>query len=197
MRHDTGSTRDLRRVGTILARAHRVLGNDAEDVGEQHKWPWPWATACLRDIPMPAHVRQAAAEALEAAREVAPLLRAGIVNGDPGLDGFRLNDRSPALDGLVDWGAVLQGPVLYDLACVAVLTRDTPHVFGHILDGYRDADPDVEAELAHLGTFIRLRWTATAIYFADRIERGQLRGVADAEGNRRGLAEAYAGLRDR
>ncbi|MEO3885309.1 phosphotransferase [Nonomuraea sp. B5E05] len=194
---DASSADDLHRMGAVLARAHHALGNDIADVGRQHLWPWPWASDCLRELPMAAHVRTAAARVLEEAREAAPHLRAGVVNGDPGLDGFRLSARSPEEDGLVDWGAVLQAPILYDLASAAVLTRDTPHAIRHIVAGYRAVDPAIDDELPQLGTFVRLRWMAHAIYFSDRIERGLLRGVTSAAGNEEGLEEAYAGMRGR
>ncbi|MEO3804580.1 phosphotransferase [Nonomuraea sp. B1E8] len=194
---DSSSADDLHRMGAVLARAHHALGNDIADVGRQHRWPWPWASDCLRELPMAPHVRTAAARVLEEAREAAPHLRAGVVNGDPGLDGFRLSARSPEEDGLVDWGAVLQAPILYDLASAAVLTRDTPHAIRHIVAGYRAVDPAIDDELPHLGTFVRLRWMAHAIYFSDRIERGLLRGVTSAAGNEEGLEEAYAGMRGR
>ncbi|TDC06380.1 hypothetical protein E1267_16640 [Nonomuraea longispora] len=191
---DASSAGDLHRMGAVLARAHRALGNDTADVGKQHRWPWPWASDCLRELPMPGHVRTRAAQVLEEAREAAPHLRAGVVNGDPGLDGFRLSERSPEEDGLVDWGAVLQAPILYDLACTAVLTRETPHAIRHVVAGYQAVDPAIADELPCLDTFVRLRWMAHAIYFSDRIERGLLRGVSSAAGNEEGLEEAYAGM---
>ncbi|MEV4174774.1 phosphotransferase [Nonomuraea sp. NPDC049709] len=192
---DPASRQDLRRMGVLLARAHRALGNDTEDIGEPLRWPWAWAGDGLRDLAMPPHVRQAAARVLDEAREAAPLLPIGVVHGDPGLDSFRLSEHFPAQDGLVDWGATLQAPLLYDLACVAVLTRDTPQALRHVLDGYRMVDPAIARDLDHLDLFVRVRWMAHAIYFADRIERGVLRGVSGPAGNENGLAEAYAGMR--
>nr|SBO97438.1 hypothetical protein BN4615_P6954 [Nonomuraea gerenzanensis] len=31
------------------ARAHRVLGDDVENLGAEQRWPWPWVSASLRD----------------------------------------------------------------------------------------------------------------------------------------------------
>ncbi|MEV6040490.1 phosphotransferase [Nonomuraea sp. NPDC052116] len=192
---DTASPQDLRRMGALLARAHRVLGDDADDLGEQHRWPWPWVRACLRDLDMPEHLRRAVTEVMQEAREAAPLLRAGVVHGDPGPDSFRLSEHSPDLDGLIDWGAVLQAPLLYDLACAAVLTRDTPQALRHLLGGYRTVDPSIARDLEHLDLFVRVRWMANALYFTDRIARGVLRGSGGPAANEEGLAEAYAGMR--
>ncbi|GAA2207476.1 hypothetical protein GCM10009850_029340 [Nonomuraea monospora] len=192
---DVASPPDLRRMGALLARAHRVLGDGAEELGEEHRWPWPWVSGCLRQVDMPEHVRRAAGRVMEEAREAAPLLRAGVVHGDPGPGSFRLSEHAPARDGLIDWGAVLQAPVLYDLACAAVLTRDTPQALRHFLDGYRTVDPSMARDLDHLDLFVRVRWMANAIYFADRIARGVRRGPGGPAANEEGLAEAYAGMR--
>ncbi|WP_165969970.1 phosphotransferase enzyme family protein [Nonomuraea terrae] len=193
---DAGSPHDLRRLGAVLGRAHRLLADAVDDLPERLRWPWPWASARLREVPMPPHVRRAAAQVLDEAREATPLLRLGVVHGDPRLDGFRLSGGSSALDGLVGWDAVLHAPLLYDVACVAVLTRDTPRALRHVLDGYRTVDPAIVRDLDHLDLFVRLRWAVTAIHVAGRIARGALRGVSGSpEDNEAGLARAYAGMR--
>ncbi|WP_146615640.1 phosphotransferase enzyme family protein [Nonomuraea aridisoli] len=186
---DAGSPHDLRRMGAVLGRAHRLLADAVDDLPERLRWPWPWASACLREAPMPSHVRRAAARVLDEAREATPLLRLGVVHGDPGLGGFRLSDASPARDGLVGWDAALHAPLLYDVACVAVLTRDTPRALRHVLDGYRTLDPAIVRDLDHLDLFVRVRWAVTAIHYArERQRRGSEVGEA-------ALAEAYAGMR--
>ncbi|WP_188193645.1 hypothetical protein [Nonomuraea sp. SYSU D8015] len=134
---------------------------------------------------------------LDEARRAGARLRIWVVKGDPGLDGFHLSEDSPATDGLVDRAAALEAPFLYDLACVAVLTRDKRRAIRHVVEGYRSLHPEVEGELEHLDTFVRLRWMANAIYFADRIERDVFRGSVDPEANHKGLAQAYAGIRYR
>ncbi|MES4901879.1 MULTISPECIES: phosphotransferase [unclassified Streptomyces] len=187
---------DMRRVGGALARAQLAVGADIVGVSEQHTWPWAWADVCLQELPMASRVRDAAARALDTARDVTARIspRMGVVHGDPGLDAFRLRDESPQDDGLIDWAAAMEAPLLYDLASFAVMTRETPEALPPCLEGYRHVAPEVGGELRHLGVFVRLRWMCHAIYFASRIERGIIRGATSEAENRERLAEAYAGL---
>ncbi|WP_405782671.1 phosphotransferase enzyme family protein [Streptomyces sp. NBC_00859] len=194
---DTASMADVRRVGETLARAHLVLRGEDDELGERFAWPWPWANHCLQEIPMPAKVRAAAARALEQARNIPDhaQLRVGVVHGDPGLDGFRLREeRADRLDGLVDWSAAMQAPLLYDLGCLSVITRHEPHLLPWALDGYLRVLPDASGELVHLDAFVKLRWMCNAVYFAARLESGITRGAGSAAENQKGLAEAYEGL---
>lgn len=145
---------------------------------------------------MASRVHDAAARALDEARDVTTRIspRMGVVHGDPGLDAFRLRDESPQEDGLIDWAAAMEAPLLYDLASFAVMTRETPEALPPCLEGYRHVAPEVSGELRHLGVFVRLRWMCHAIYFASRLERGITRGAASEAENRERLSEAYAGL---
>jgi Ser/Thr protein kinase RdoA (MazF antagonist) len=193
---DTASPADVRRMGETLARAHQALLDEDAGLSEQFAWPWPWADDCLREIPMPAKVRDAAARALDEARSIPPRtrLRIGVVHGDPGLDGFRLREEPDRRDGLVDWSAAMQAPLLYDLGCLAVITRHDPRLLTWALDGYQRVAPEVAGELGHLGAFVKLRWMCNAIYFAARLDSGIIRGAASAAENEKGLAEACGGL---
>ncbi|MFJ5677965.1 phosphotransferase enzyme family protein [Streptomyces sp. NPDC093097] len=190
------SPAEARRVGATLARAHRALGAEATALSEHFAWPWTWADDCLRDIPMPVHVRDAAARALDDARSLSARahLRVGVVHGDPGLDGFRLRDEPGDQDGLVDWSAATQAPLLYDLGSLAVITNRQPRLLAWVLDGYRQVSPEVTEELGHLGVFVRLRWMCNAVYFASRLDGEIVRGTGSASDNEKGLAEAYAGM---
>lgn len=192
----TTSPADARRIGETLAHAHRALQDEGAALSEHHTWPWTWADDCLRDNPMPTKVHDAAARALDDARSVSARtqLRVGVVHGDPGLDGFRLRDDPGHRDGLVDWSAAMQAPLLYDLGSLAVITRHHPHLLTWALDGYQHVAPEISEELGHLGTFVRLRWMCHAIYFASRLDRGITRGAGSAAENEKGLAEAHAGL---
>jgi homoserine kinase type II len=186
----------MRRVGGVLARAQLAVEDGRARVSEQHAWPWPWADDCLQNLPMAPEIRDAAARALDDARKVTAgtSLRVGVVHADPGLDAFRLRDETPQEDGLVDWAAAMEAPLLYDLASFAVLTRENAQSLTPCLEGYRHIAPEAGRELRHLGAFVRLRWMCHAIYFTSRLERGIVRGVASEAENRDSLAEAYRGL---
>ena len=82
---------------------------------------------------------------------------------------------------------------MYDLGTVAAVCRGHPDRLAVVVQGYLDVEPIVADQLRLLKTFTRLRWMCTALYFADRVARGIVRG-APPEANRLGLAEAYAQL---
>lgn len=193
---DESSAAEMFRVGRALAGAHAALGDDTSGLGKQFTWPWEWAVGCLRDIPMPPEVRAAAVGVLDDAQTVAERgpTRIGVVHGDPGPDSFRLSETSPELDGLIDWSATMEAPLLYDLASFGVLTRKDPQALRQCLDGYLDIAPERAPELAYLGTFTRLRWMCNAIYFSARIARGIVRGAESAAENEAQLAAACRGM---
>jgi len=183
-------------MGTTLARAHQAVGDNTEGMAPQFHWPWPWAEACLSDLAMPEKVRSAARQVLDAARDIttATALTVGVVHGDPNADAFRLHGETPQHDGLIDWSAAMQAPVLYDLGCFAVMTWDVPEARGHFIDGYLEHSPQLAGEMKHLNVFVRLRWMCNAIYFSARIARGIVRGAESMEHNEEGLATAYEGM---
>jgi Ser/Thr protein kinase RdoA (MazF antagonist) len=98
-------------------------------------------------------------------------------------------------DAVIDWTTTLRGPLLYDLACVAVASRRAgPQAARWFIEGYAAQMPDIRPQLAYLDCLIKARWLANAIYFADRIERNIERGSGSPTANQDGLAEAYAGM---
>ena len=194
---DLSSEADLARAGAVLARAHSALAAATDCVDPELAWPWPWADDALSRIPMPAAVRSAAGRAIEAARHVTA--RAGlvvqVVHGDPAYDSFRLADDAIRVerDGMIDWAATMTAPALYDLGTVAALNTGHPDRLRAFTRGYLDVDPGRAAELPTVPTFARLRWMCVALYFADRIASGTVRG-GSAAANRTGLAEAHCRL---
>ncbi|KAK1184378.1 phosphotransferase [Streptomyces sp. NBS 14/10] len=193
---DASSEEDVRRMGATLARAHQALQDDTGGMSEQFIWPWRWADACLENLTMPEEVQSAAVRVLDRAREISSdvPIRIGVVHGDPGLDSFRLHDESPLRDGLIDWSATMEAPILYDLGSFAVMTRGAPQMLQYFLSGYLEVTPELSDEVKYLDAFIKLRWMCNAIYFSARISRGIVRGVNSAADNERGLMEAYAGM---
>ena len=194
---DPTSESDLVRAGSVLARAHAALTSDVDSVGPQLCWPWPWAEQALTQIPMAAGLRSAAGRALEDARRVSERddLRVQVVHADPANDAFRLGPDTTVADedGLIDWAATMAAPALYDLGTVAALNADHPDRLQTVLRGYLPVEPARADELHRLPTFTRLRWMCVALYFADRLARGIVRG-SSVEANQRGLLEAQTHL---
>jgi Ser/Thr protein kinase RdoA (MazF antagonist) len=125
-------------------------------------------------------------------------LSISVIHADPGPDGFLLSGNSPgdgAQDAVIDWTTTLRGPLLYDLACFAVITRQAgPQPARWFIEGYAAQLPEIGPQLAHLDWLVKARWLANAIYFASRIERGIKRGSESPTANQDGLAAAYAGM---
>lgn len=87
----------------------------------------------------------------------------------------------------------MAAPALYDLGSFTAISNDDPAAQHAFLQGYLDVRPGAVDELAHLPAFTKLRWMCTAIYLADRIARGIVRGGSQ-EANRRGLAVAHTAM---
>ncbi|MEQ7011279.1 hypothetical protein ABN028_34435 [Actinopolymorpha sp. B17G11] len=131
-------------------------------------------------------------------------LSISVIHGDPDVSGgFLLADDTGdpshadenTRDGIIDWVTTMRGPLLYDLACVAVMTkRAGPQVARWFTEGYAAQMPDIRPQLAYLDFLVRARWLANAIYFADRINRDIERGSGSPTFNQDGLVEAYAGM---
>jgi Ser/Thr protein kinase RdoA (MazF antagonist) len=189
---DVASAADQRRMGEALARAHAALAGGMGCLDRSVVWSWPWADAALARIPMAAEVRDAGRRVLDQARQVAEekALPVQVVHGDPARDAFILNDDLPDRDGVVDWSATMGAPVLYDLGTVSATD---PSGLRSFLDGYLAVAPEPIDHLSCLDTFTRLRWMCVALYAADRIARGILRGGPENM-NRQLLARAYGGM---
>jgi Ser/Thr protein kinase RdoA (MazF antagonist) len=100
-----------------------------------------------------------------------------------------------AQDALIDWTTTLRGPLLYDLACFAVITSQAgPQVARWFTEGYTAQMPEIAPQLSHRDCLVKTRWLANAIYFSSRIERGIVRGSDSPTANYDRLAAAYAGM---
>lgn len=182
-----GTADDRRAIGTTLGRVHRVTqtaGGELEDwLGlvrqfDEHLDLEPW-------------IRPAVNGAIDAVRDLAarqPLTWAGL-HGDPAPEAFlRQADGHVAL---IDWGGFMAGPALYDLGSTLMyLGAQEP-----FLGAYLAEQPAMAAEAdAGLRIFLRFRFAVQAVYFAWRVCNDVLTGLADAEGNHKGLNDARRGL---
>jgi Ser/Thr protein kinase RdoA (MazF antagonist) len=135
-------------------------------------------------------VRPAVAAAVAALRKltITDQLTYGVLHGDPAPGAFRLDPQTGRL-GLVDWGPVGTGPLMYDVAAAVGYAGDAS---GDLVEAYLAAGPvpREEAESA-LPTMVLFRWAVRADHHARRL-------AADGDdADRDGLAaakEALAGL---
>lgn len=194
---DLSAADQVRRAGRVLARAHEILRTYPAQDAPPYQWPWEWVPRCLGAVAMPEKVRAAAhrawAEAVTAARD--NQLTISLVHADPGPDSFLLSGTDPGQDALIDWATPLRGPLLYDLASFAVLTRSAgTRAARWFTEGYAGEMPEIGPQLAVLGHLVQARWVAQSIYFASRIERGIDRGPGGPAANHEGLTAAYQAM---
>ena len=192
---DPADERDLTLVGATLGRAHRVLGDEPVDPGEARATldplaeppdpevlaAWPWLRPALEDV----------AALLRGVRP--ETLNWGPLHGDPALEHFRIHPRTGRC-GLIDWGAAGRGARLYDLATV-VMDLGTPREAAPLLAAYRTHGPLSAEEIDRaLPALLAFRHAVNAVYYAERLLRGDTTGVAEQAENAARLAEARRAL---
>ena len=177
---------DVRLVGETLGRVHVVLRDARVD-----------GITRLRHLDLDADymgvrdwIRPAVADVL---REYAQLdpdgLTSGLLHSDPAPEAFRI-DRSTGVVGLIDWGAALSGPLLYDLASAVMYVGGPDHA-GDLIEAYLTTGALPWAEVDRgVATMLRFRWAIQAMYFAWRTANDDLTGIDDGAGNEKGLADA-------
>jgi Ser/Thr protein kinase RdoA (MazF antagonist) len=163
---------------------------------EADRWPWPWPAAGDEHLAAVPGLAAAVAEAVAAARAAVTRgrLTLGLLHTDPAPTAFRVDGLGRV--GVIDWGQLVWGPLLYDVGSAVVLRRLGDH-HGHLdafLGAYRRAAPVPAAELADLEPFVRLRWAVQAWWFSWRETNGDQLGLRNPSGNRRCLATALGAL---
>jgi homoserine kinase type II len=187
------SDEDLERRGRTLGRAHALLRAFASAPIER-RWPWSWLTD-FDKLPVSARLCRAIEGAVQRAEELvsAHALRMGVLHGDTAGPDFLFEEAAGQV-GLVDWGAVMHGPLLYDVGTVCGLRHldgDRRRIF---VTAYLQGAPLREDELVFLDDFVRLRWAVQARYFSWRISQRVRTGIASDRENRSGLRDAVRAL---
>jgi homoserine kinase type II len=148
------------------------------------RWPWPWLDPAVIEEP---ELRSAAAAAIERAEQLATSLTHGILHGDPAVEAFLDSDDDI---GLIDWGAAVHGPLLYDVASAWMYTRN----YDALIDAYARTGPLDRKELAKTPDFLRFRLAVQAWYFSTRLASNDLTGLESQADNEEGLDHARTGL---
>jgi homoserine kinase type II len=187
------SDEDLARRGRTLGRVHALLRTFASAPVERH-WPWSWLTD-FDKLPVGARLRGAIEGAVQRAGEHvnAHALTMGVLHGDAAGPDFLL-DEATGLAGLVDWGAVMHGPLLYDVGTVCGLRHLEGDRRRTFVTAYLQESAVPEDELVFLDDFVRLRWVVQARYFSWRISQRVRTGIASDRENRSGLRDALRAL---
>jgi homoserine kinase type II len=174
---------DSAAIGATLGHVHRLLAEAAVPPGTD-MWPWAWLDPELIDEPA---LREAARTEIDRADGLQARLTRGILHGDPAPEAFL--DTGDGI-ALIDWGAALHGPLLYDVASAWMYTRQDDR----LLEAYAAAGPLSSEELGHAPAFLALRWAVQAWYFSWRLARVDLTGIDSQADNEKGLADARAFL---
>ncbi len=187
------SDEDLPRRGRTLGQAHTLLRTFASAPVER-RWPWSWLTD-FDKLPLGSRLRAAIERSVSRAEELVTdqALTMGLLHGDAAGPDF-LFDEAAGQVGLVDWGAVMFGPFLYDLGTVCGLRHldgERRHAF---IAAYRRESALPEDELVFLDDFVRLRWAVQARYFSWRIAKRVRTGIRSDQENRSGLRAALRAL---
>lgn len=180
----TGTDEDHQAMAGVLTRIHTAT--ESEPAGDFYYAAWLRAAT---HEPLPRWVARALRCVLSE-YDALPPTRWCIINGDPSPDEFRRTDDTI---GLLDWGSAVRGPALYDVATLYMYLGGTPRG-DRFLDAYRAANPRSAQEAAHLAAFMRFRGAIQAVYFARRINAGDLTGASHAD-NETGLTNARSLLR--
>jgi Ser/Thr protein kinase RdoA (MazF antagonist) len=88
----------------------------------------------------------------------------GLLHADASMNTFRVRTDSM---GLFDWGEVMHGPLLFDVA-TALSYLEKPVNVGPLLRGYVAKAPVAESELRYLGALLKFRAAAEAWIYARR-----------------------------
>lgn len=172
---------DQHAIGTTLAEVHRLL----RDVHVEGEAGMDWVDPDAAHLGLRPWLRGAVAGAVRELAAAGPLTT-GLLHTDPAPEAFI------GADGLIDWGAAVRGPLLYDVASALMYLGEDGPTF---LAAYRDGATIPDAELrAALPVLLRFRYAVQADYFARRIAAGDLTGIADAADNEHGLEDARRGL---
>ncbi len=185
---DAEGADDLRLWGDVMGRFHSILADVVAPPAGLPRWPRGFLRPDAPFLDREAWVRPAVAEALAGVRALDPL-RHGIVHGDAA---FPFIDDASGRVAVIDWGAAMWGPLLYDVASARFYFQfrgnPQPAEFEPFLAAYLASGP-LQAEEVQRGpeAFVRLRVAVQASYFSWRLERDVRLGLDDPAENQQGL----------
>ena len=191
---DSNQLADLRIWGATMGRFHNLLQGMPEVPAGMPRWPWAWFDPTAEHLGVESWIRPAIEQSLSELHDLerALPLTLGIVHGD---GAYPLVDRATGAVAVIDWGAAMWGPLLYDLGSAYwyfQFGQDEPaKAFAPFLEAHARHCPLPPEELAAIGVFARMRCAVQALYFSWRIANDIGTGQADAAAeNQEGLDDA-------
>ncbi|HEU5104048.1 MAG TPA: phosphotransferase [Roseiflexaceae bacterium] len=191
---DSTQLEDLRTWGATMGRFHRLLRHMPELPAGMPRWPWDWFDPTAEHLGVESWIRPAVEQSLAALHQLERTqpLTLGIVHGD---GAYPLVDRGTGGVAVIDWGAAMWGPLLYDLGSAYWYFQfgqaEPAKAFAPFLEAYRRHCYLPAEELAAIDVFARMRCAVQAFYFSWRIANDIRTGLADAAAeNQEGLDDA-------
>ncbi|CAB4771031.1 unannotated protein [freshwater metagenome] len=180
---DGENDEDAAAMGDVLARVHRATRGQA--AAGALRWHWVEPHRLDADPPL----RAVVADVVRQVDRLGALVH-GVCHGDPAPEAFLRSEHGV---GLIDWGSVVDGPLLYDVAS-AVMYLGGPAYAAPLLHAYAAHDGPATADLDYVDLLLRMRWAVQADYFAGRLASDDLTGVEDGSDNQRGYDRARSAL---
>jgi Ser/Thr protein kinase RdoA (MazF antagonist) len=190
---DPTHVEDLRIWGATMGKFHNLLQYMPEIPAGLPRWPWLWLDPTAEHVQIESWIRPA----IEAVRDQVSRLEAerpltlGIVHGDGAQP---LIDRATGEPAVIDWGAAMWGPLLYDIGSAYWFFQfgqaHAAQAFAPFLEAYQHHGPLPADELAAVDVFVRVRCAVQGFYFSWRIANDIRTGFTDTAENQQGLDDA-------
>jgi len=190
---DSSQVQDLRIWGETMGQFHNLLQDKPELPAGLPRWPWLWFDPTVEHVRIESWIRPAIERSLAEIHQLESTcsLTLGIVHGD---GAHPLIDRASGVPAVIDWGAAMWGPLLYDIGSAYWYFQfgkaNAAQAFTPFLEAYQRHGRLPAAELAAIDIFARMRCAVQGFYFSWRIANDIRTGLADAAENQQGLDDA-------
>jgi Ser/Thr protein kinase RdoA (MazF antagonist) len=188
---DWRTTEALRIAGTTLGTLHRVLLEDGSLALEDQLFGYLIDDNAWDRQPNLQPIITRAVAAVRSFEARCPVTYGPIYG-----DGLQVRvDTCDGTIGLIDWGTVSRGPLLFDVALAVHAAQRAGHVdLTELFAPYLARAPMRPAELDGLRYYEALMWARSAKYFGYRLQHQVLLGDSRPRANAESLASALAAL---
>jgi homoserine kinase type II len=190
---DSTQLEDLPIWGATMGRFHSLLQHIPELPVGLPRWPWRWFDPKAEHVRVESWIGPAIEQSLDEIHQLerAHELTMGIVHGD---GAEPLVDRATGAAAVIDWGAAMWGPLLYDIGSAYWYFQsgqaDQAQAFAPFLEAYRLHCKLPDNELAAIDVFVRMRCAVQGFYFSWRVANDIRTGLANPVENQQGLDDA-------
>jgi Ser/Thr protein kinase RdoA (MazF antagonist) len=190
---DSTQVEDLRIWGATMGQFHSLLQHMPEISVGLPRWPWHWFDSNAEHVRIESWIGPAIEQSLDEIHQLESThrLTLGVVHGD---GAYPLVDRATGATAVIDWGAAMWGPLLYDIGSAYWYFQfgqaNATQAFAPFLEAYQHHGRLPAEELAVIDIFVRMRCAVQGFYFSWRIANDIRTGIANASENQQGLDDA-------